>query len=77
MEEFCEFVSQTSEIFDGDASQLLNYDDFDLLTQVEYSNRDKDTLKYINSNPLIKKHIEEKIGKSIDEIFKGVINKID
>ena len=55
----------------------MNYDDFDLLTQVEYSNRDKDTLKYINSNPLIKKHIEEKIGKSIDEIFKGVINKID
>lgn len=77
IEEFCGFVNQASEIFDGDASQLLNYDDFDLLTQVEYSNRDKDTLKYINSNPLVKKHIEEKIGKSIDEIFKGVINKID
>ncbi|WP_347028252.1 hypothetical protein [Intestinibacter bartlettii] len=77
IEQFCEFVNQASKIFDGDASQLLNYNDFDLLTQIEYSNRDKDTLKYINSNPLVKKYIEEKIGKSIDEIFKGVINRID
>lgn len=77
MEEFVEFVDKAREIFDGDVTQVLNYDEYDLQTKMEYTERDVKLLKYIKSNALVKQHVEEKMGKKIEEIFNGVYEKID
>lgn len=43
--------------------------------QQEYQQQDQEILNYIQENPLVKQHIEEKIGKHIEEIFKYLMDK--
>lgn len=38
----------------------------------EYAERDREILKYLKQNPLVKQHVEEKLGKDINSIFRSV-----
>ncbi|MEH7076976.1 hypothetical protein [Neobacillus drentensis] len=37
----------------------------------EYAERDREVLKYLEENPLVKQHIEEKLGKDINSMFRS------
>lgn len=68
-----EFIESTKELLEDNIG-VQNYesssgeeeeDDIHL----EYLQRDRQTLNYLKENPYIKKHIEEKVGKRVEDIF--------
>lgn len=68
-----EFIESTKELLEDNIG-VQNYEsssdeeeEDDI--QLEYLQRDRQTLNYLKENPYIKKHIEEKVGKKVEDIF--------
>ncbi len=64
--ELAEFIKDYKEITGEDG---IDYGDDDDIAE-EYRQRDRDTLVFLEQNPLIKQHIENKLNKTIEDLFK-------
>lgn len=54
---------------DGDNNEFEDEDDIDQ----EYLKRDRELVKYLNENPLIKQHVEKVTEKKVDVIFEKAL----
>lgn len=66
--DLAEFKEALNNAFDGEDVNI--YDVGDKAIEEEYLQRDRELSKYLDDNPLIKKHIEEKIGRKIEALYK-------